>query len=143
MVTSAAPNAAGLAKAAAHANKAIGSLRETPFSAAGVNLRYQFEALPDPLLGALQSQMDDQLADADLRVASRSLIRSVEWRDGLLNIQCDEKEDASGWVVFNFHLQSTTADKLVAWLASTNAMAELADKLLSQMTESRLEETRV
>jgi hypothetical protein len=125
------PTAKRLGEACAVAARAIESLPETPFSAAGVNLRYQFDAMPDELLNALGSSLDDRLAEANFRTVERSLKRAVRWEQGVLNIQVQETENASGLLVLNFHRQSAEGGELREWLGQLQMMMQEANRLLA------------
>lgn len=112
------------------------ALPETPVSAAGVNIRFQFDALPDSVLGVVASPLDDSLADDEHVVSGRFLRRSVRWQDGTLNIEIEEKDNASGVIAFNFHCASVNPQTLREWLAKTAEMVPAANALMTMMTET-------
>ena len=124
------PNPEGLREASLVAARAIDSLPETPFSAAGLNIRYRFDTAPDPLLSFLGSGVDDPLADADFRVLHRALKRAVAWREGLLNIELESDQDGTGAVALNFHKDSMNGAELRRWLEQVGEMIDLAGHLL-------------
>ncbi|KAF0118186.1 MAG: hypothetical protein FD151_2223 [bacterium] len=96
--------------------KAIESLPETPFSAAGFNIRVKIDEIPDQILSALQAKIDDRLSDANLTIEKRSLTRTVKWREGVLNLTIHLEKELR--VELNFHRQSTVKEELIAWLMS-------------------------
>jgi len=74
-----APEAEALSRAAVVAARAISSLPETPFTGAGINLRYKFELMPDALLQAVRSEADDRFADLDHQISGKLLRRTFVW----------------------------------------------------------------
>lgn len=126
--------------AAALAQRAITTLPETPLTAAGVNLRYRFESIPDRLLAALNSSLDERLSDTDHRIAARSMMRQLPWRKGVLNLQIDCDEDASGLLQFNFHRGSANKDHLLKWLGRSDDMLATAGKLISETLKLTIDE---
>jgi hypothetical protein len=131
-------SADAIVRAAELAGRAITSLPETPVSAAGVNFRFRFGALPDELIAALKSPLDDRLSHADLRIRGRSLKRILGWKQGALNVDLQEHEDAAGILLFNFHLASSVGNELVAWLGQARTMHEHAIALLTGPFEAKL-----
>ena len=126
--------------AATIASRAITSLPETPMSAAGVNVRYRFEEIPDELSAAVNSSADNMLADADLKINSRVLKRELKWGDGVINFEINEQGDASGIVTFNFHRQSSVPAELRAWVENVDAMIGVAKKLLTETFKVKIED---
>ncbi len=107
---------------------------------AGVNLRYRFESVPDELLKALQSTLDDSLSEADQRIIGRALKRSVSWRQGQLNIEVVEDEKSGATVVLNFHRQSQVAQELQEWIGQADAMISTAKHLMTKTLKVTLED---
>jgi hypothetical protein len=125
------PSLDGLSKAAEIATRAIASLPETPVTAAGINIRFRFSALPDDAIEAGNSSgFDHRLADSAAKVFMRTTKRSLRWNQADLNIEIIEKDDVSGVVSFNFHRSSSVAAELTEWIGQVAAMHEEAITLL-------------
>lgn len=122
----------GIVAASAIAARAIEKLPETPVSAAGVNFRFRFDALPDVLTDALRSALDDRLALTDQHVQSRTLRRALAWKQGSLRIEVVEEEAASGTLLVNFHRANATGAELIAWFQEAKLMFEHTMTLLNQ-----------
>lgn len=112
------------------AQVAIGALRQlpqTPISACGVNIRYQYDELPATLIDVARSVVDDRLADAGHRIVERFVRRTLPYNDGVVNVEVIEKADVSGLVAFNFHRDSVVPDEHIAWLQQVHEMCEQAN----------------
>lgn len=123
-----------LQAAAVIAQRALQSLPETPVSAAGVNVKYRFDALPDSLLQLVASPLDDTLADAEHTIVGRHMRRTVKWQNGVLNIDIEEQDNVSGIVGFNFHCDSDDTQILRDWLGKVADMIPATDVLMTTMT---------
>lgn len=123
------PSARGLTRSAALVTRAINELSRTPMRAAGVNIRFRFDTVPESITTLLQSELDERLADKRLTTSSRGLQRAVRWEGGLLNLELSLEEDQSATVVFNFHRQSSQPAELNAWLGSTDAMVQVVGEI--------------
>jgi hypothetical protein len=124
-----------LERAAVAAGRCMTSLPETPVAAAGVNFRYRFDALPEPLIRVLRSSVDDRLADADERINGRAMKRVLPWRNGVLNMDLQQNEDASGVLLFNYHRGSSTIADLTEWLGQVATMHTHAIRLYAVVLE--------
>lgn len=113
-----------LANSVTIATRALTSLPETPMSAAGLNLRFLFDQIPDSLIEVGKSVIDDKLPDAGFEIVEKMLKRRIVWQDGVLNLEISEREDSSGLVVFNYHKNSNSPTELNEWLDSHVAMLE-------------------
>jgi hypothetical protein len=120
-----------LQAATAAAGRAIERLPETPVTAAGVNVRYRFQELPDRILEDLAGPIDDRLSDSGHTIAAKLLRRSLVWEGGLLNVEVQENSDGSGQVQFNFHLNSQAGEALREWLGRSPAMVAAAREILT------------
>lgn len=120
-----------LVKAAEVASKAIDSLRDTPLSAAGVNLRYRFETVPGEIARYLESPIDATLSDAKYHTETTFLRRGLAFEGGTLNLELLQ-ENASGTVLVNFHRDSASASDLVEWLSMAGTMVQTATSLLAE-----------
>lgn len=123
-----------LLRAAEAARNGIASLAQTPFVAAGINIRHAFERLPESLSGFCVSTLDPKLADLEHDIRRRTVTRSVVWHEGFLNIEIGASdEDGSGFLALNFHRASSDAEELSTWLGRTTDALETAKKLKSEV----------
>jgi hypothetical protein len=107
-------NAGCLKFAATVAARAVDNLPETPMVAAGINVRYRFEDIPDSLAELLVSSADDALASIDesTTLTSRGLRRELKWSEGVVNVEVQETGDTSCVVGLNFHRASPNSNEL-------------------------------
>lgn len=140
VISPARSSAAELERAATAAIHGLESLPETPFVAAGVNLRYRFTTLPERMVAMLESPIDDSLADASFVIAGSSLKRDLGWSEGTLNLDLHAERDSSGHILFNFHRQSPVKAELVAWLGMVESMVETTKDLLTRRFGMDLQE---
>lgn len=110
------PTYANLDHAKEIAVRAIEGLPETPLTAAGFNIRIKIDIVPDQLLNAIHAQIDNRLSDADFTFDRRSLTRTIQWQDGVLNLNVFQGTDLR--VELNFHRRSSESTELLAWLRS-------------------------
>jgi hypothetical protein len=96
--------------------KALEDLPRTPVFAAGLNLTYKSEKEIETLQQATGSPWDDRLSDKGFVIASRSIARSLKWRDGTINVGIVQTTSATSEVTFNFDFKSQSADTLRSWL---------------------------
>ena len=134
--------AQGLGKASKLAIKAIQSLPETPTTAAGINVRYRFDSLPDELIKIGSSGLDDRLAETDQKILAKTLRRSLAWKAGLLNIEVHEGQDASGFLIFNFHRESTKGRDLEEWLGQVESMTTSIEGMLQRTLKVKSNEVQ-
>jgi hypothetical protein len=121
--------AVALQRAAEVAQRALRSLPETPTSAAGVNIRYQFPALPDGLLELLRAPTDDVFSDADYVIEGSLTKRSLTLSPGVINVEINSGRSGDGAVTMNFHRASDAHSDLATWLSRTQEFVELSQKL--------------
>lgn len=117
-ITTEAPNLTNLAKAKQIASCAIQALPETPFSAAGYNVRFTMDEPTPRIAEALTAPIDSLLSDADRKIIAQGLRRTVEFGEGVLNLEVsnDSAEDFGLKVGFNFDLKSSSIDEIQHWL---------------------------
>jgi hypothetical protein len=132
------PSPESLVRAGEIAANAVMALPETPIHAAGINLRYKFDGLPETLIGALHSGLDDALGEAELRIEGRSMKRTLSWTPGHLNLEIVEGADASGLVVMNYHHAATIPAELSDWLGKTRAVCDHAIAFLQTTLKIKL-----
>lgn len=124
------PEPGELKRAAAVPVKAIASLPRTPVSAAGVNIRYEFDPVPDLLLTVLESGLDPGLGEAG-QIIGRGIKRTLSWGAGHLNLDVTQSK-ASAIVSFNFHRASADGGELTQWLDRVDEMAAEVRGLLAR-----------
>lgn len=143
IVQSEIPSEDGLKRSAEISLRAIESLPETPFTAAGINVRYMFSEVPDTLMPALGSVLDERLIDAEMTIISKGIKRAVSWKDGILNIEIRTNPNSSCEVLFNFHRQSTKMEELGEWLRHADLMIATAKDFLTHRLSLKVEEANV
>ncbi len=104
-----------LEKAMAYASAAITNLPETPFSAAGFNVRFRADEQSELLLQHTATQLDEALPLGGFTISDRSLARTIQFGDGVIRLQVGTDAEHTD-VSLNFHRQSGNRDELVAWL---------------------------
>jgi hypothetical protein len=110
----------GLTRAAGICQRAISELPETPMTAAGVNIRYRFEDLPDDVLAQVAAPLDDALALAEREIVNLSTRRTVKFDNGVVNLTVSCAPVGTGTVEFNFHRDSGEAEELSRWIGRTS-----------------------
>jgi hypothetical protein len=126
-------NFANLRKAMQLGARAMQELPETPFVAAGYNLRYRADPVPDALLDFLACDLDNRLADAGHVLTTRRRAASWKYMDGSLNLDV-ALDDTSCVVVLNFHRTSTDGRVLQQWLnCPLNKIEDAAEALLETL----------
>jgi hypothetical protein len=135
VVTPQEPTPEALAISVTIAKRALDSLPETPMTAAGLNLRYQYEQCPDALIEAGKSIIDDKLTDASFDISEKILKRKIIWDDGVLNLDIHERADASALVVFNYHKNSNVPGKLGEWLGKHEQMLDNSTTMIETLVE--------
>lgn len=97
--------------------RAVDELPRTPFVAAGFNIRYRIDEVPQDLGSVLNCGLDDLISEKSLSIRRRRLQRSVSYEDGSLNLELDVEPDKETIIQFNFHRGSTVAAELKSWLS--------------------------
>ena len=108
-----------LTRAAEICQRAIAELPETPVTAAGVNVRYRFDDLPDDVLANLRAPLDEALALAGHQIANSSTKRTVEFDVGVVNLTVIHSPAGTGTLEFNFHRDSGDPQELSRWIGRT------------------------
>src|SRR6266404_107175 len=75
-----------LKRATEIARKALQALPETPTSAVGVNIRYNFGTLPDELIDMVKAPIDQTLSDADFAIKGGVTKRALTFDSGVINV---------------------------------------------------------
>lgn len=130
VITPQVPNFELLEKCVAIAERALETLPETPFSAIGLNFRFKFDEIPDSLIEAGKSIIDDKLSDNEYKIHDKVLKRQIAWNDGFLNLDIQERENSSALIVFNYHKDSNTSTELCNWLKQHKEMHENTNKIM-------------
>jgi hypothetical protein len=127
-----AASARGLRDAANLLATAVRALPETPMTAAGVNVRYSIDPVPDELVHVVDSDADRRLADLGFgNIRDRALLRTVAWEEGVLNCEW-HVEPGVARAGYNFHLASNEFARLAAWIEKSEAMIADASRLTSE-----------
>lgn len=100
--------------------RALDELPETPFSAAGFNLRFRMTAPSDDLLETLNGQIDGPLADADFTVEHREIRRTISFAEGTINLSLVSTpgtgDETDVVVRLNFDRSARACQELRTWL---------------------------
>src|SRR5262249_4627697 len=96
--------------------RALEDLPQTPVFAAGLNLTFKSDAEIVALRHVTASQWDDHLSDKSFVITSRSIVRSVEWRDAMINVTITLEPTGASSVTFNFDYKSQSSEALKKWL---------------------------
>jgi len=102
------------------AQKALSSLPETPLSAIGVNFKYRITEIPDETLLLIDCKIDEALSDAGAIIASRSIKRVLKHDEGIINIDISWDHTGTGSIGFNYHLNATLPQQMIAWISKTS-----------------------
>ena len=102
--------------------RAIQGLPETPYAAAGYNIRIKFQEPTETFSENAKCSIDDVLSDAGYKIIQRELGRSLEMPPGVLNISLHQAEETA--LLFNFHRQSSKKEELIEWLGKPIADIE-------------------
>ncbi len=99
--------------------RALEDLPRTPVFAAGLNLGYKSENGIEAIQRITESSWDDRIDESSLVVASRSITRSINWRDGKINSTVTQEPNGPCSILLNFEFLSQEVDKLKQWLNLT------------------------
>lgn len=94
---------------------ALESLPQTPFIAAGFNVRFNAGESPTEILDICTSTIDAKMGELGHTISARGISRTINYGDGNLNININHINNKSE-VLFNFHRNSNKKDELVSWL---------------------------
>jgi hypothetical protein len=116
------------------AARAITNLPETPFSAAGFNIRFRITEPPADLIRSLEAPVDSRVSDAGFAIELRQLKRTLGYKNGSLNLDLRQGKGGSVRVELNFHMQSSDRTELTAWLAAPiDGVRETTDRVLREV----------
>jgi len=123
-----------LERAMTIAARAITNLPETPFSAAGFNIRFRITEPPADLIRSLEAPVDSRVSDAGFAIELRQLKRTLGYKNGSLNLDLRQGKGGSVRVELNFHMQSSDRTELTAWLAAPiDGVRETTDRVLREV----------
>lgn len=130
-----------LEQASEYAKRAIKSLPETPYVAAGVNFRFKFEKFEPSVISRFGTEMDDLLGDEGQEITSSFIRKTTSQDPGVLNLEVDLFHDTGkGSVLFNFHRDSADPDELCSWLDLQCEFKEKMVKLLQSLFDENYTE---
>lgn len=127
-VTTTEPNIESLERASGLCVRALQSLPETPVSAAGVNIRYRFQEIPDQVLDLVRAPLDSALSDAGFQFSGSVTKRTLTHNAGVINVQI-ANNGPEGTIEFNFHRDSTVPSELREWLSGVHSFVTLSDRI--------------
>jgi hypothetical protein len=107
---------ARLKRAMEVACEAMKSLPETPFSACGVNFRYEILDPESETLESLRSGLDNPVSDLEFEIAGRNCILTLKDEPGTMRFEVG-LNDKKLTALFNFHRESKKKEDLIAWLS--------------------------
>ncbi len=119
-----------LKRATEIARKALQALPETPTSAVGVNIRYNFGTLPDELIDMVKAPIDQTLSDADFAIKGGVTKRALTFDSGVINVEVSQGQAGDGSLTMNFHRDSTVSSDLQAWLSRVDEFVEQSRRIL-------------
>ncbi len=126
------PEFGSLDRARAAAARAVNDLPETPFTAAGFNVRYKIDDPSDDLLAATESGIDALLSDSGFAIQEKVLHRTVTWGEGAVKLTLHSQPETK--VEMNFHKRSAVQKELSDWLSTPiEDVKETVGKLLSEV----------
>lgn len=134
------PSYENLQRALEIADIALKELPETPVYAAGVNILYKIEDISEIILKYMTSEIDEALSDKNYQIATRILRRSINWRQGKLNLEITYDEQSLGGISLNFERQSKKINDLIEWVNTPieiikSTTQEILEKVLMLPTE--------
>jgi hypothetical protein len=125
-----------LEQARAKARDAIIGLPKTPLNAAGYNLRYQADVMPQPLMARFSEMLDRRFSDNDFHILGRQFHRVLEFHSGRLLVRVTRDPDDKAELLLNFDFQSKNADQLSDWLTvPINDIRDAAQRILRDVLE--------
>lgn len=120
-----------LEKARKYCCDAIDELPITPFLAAGFNIRYELSDPEQEFIGLLVLPLDDKISEEHLTIEGRGTVRSIAWKDGVINLQIKRVEADIYNIGLNFDKKSTDNTELKNWLnVPTDDIKSIVKKIL-------------
>jgi hypothetical protein len=130
-----------LARAMNIAKEAIAALPNTPYIAAGFNLRYRADDMPQPLTLRFSEDVDRRFSDHDFDIIGRLLNRSVRFDEGRLLVQVMHDLEGKSELLMNFERRSRDAGELQDWLSlPVGRVSDAASKVFTQVLQLQEED---
>ena len=124
--------------------KALKELPHTPLLAVGVNYHFIAEQPDDLLLQVFNLRDNDRLSDADIKIRSTVIQRSLLIQAHTVNLSLTLAEDKKVHVAFNFHKDTPNTEQAIAFLsAHSTDLKEKAFELLNKIYQSTVEPVAV
>lgn len=138
-------NGQNLAKAMNIACNALEDLPETPFSAVGINIRYTVTDPEAPFLELLGHDLDNAIASIGKKPTKRRISRTIEYKEGVVNIEVSQSDAESYQIEFNYHKDSNLQTELLRWLKMDSTeiqkyAIEFIEKVFKLSSEEELSE---
>lgn len=111
------PSYENLQRALQIALVALSELPETPVKAAGFNILYRIEDMPEVILRYITSEIDEALSDEKYHISSRVLRRSIVWGQGTINLEISCDDTSLGNISMNFERKSNDIKELIEWVS--------------------------
>ena len=136
-----------LERSASLAINAINELPQTPLQAVAFNVGYASNVHLDELDCFVKNPLDNKFSDQRLNMESKTVIRSMQWLGGSVNLTVMRKFEGepnstnqfADQVLFNIERKSDKVEDHVAWLSTT--MQTIRDLIKSVFEECFLIET--
>lgn len=114
------------------------SLRETPVSAVGINVKFQIqgEEIDPAEMASLVDHptVDNSVSEAGLEIVRRTVSRGLKYGEGVLNLEFASSLDQFD-VAFNFHKGTNNHDALSNWLKQDiTGVQSTVEKILSSVS---------
>ncbi len=120
--------------------KALKELPHTPLMAVGVNYVFIAEQPDEPLLRVFCLSDNNSLSDADVKIRSTLIHRSLLIQDQTINLSLTLADDNKVHVAFNFHKDTPSTEQAVAFLtAHSTDLKEKTFELLNKIYNSTVE----
>jgi len=95
--------------------RVLEALPVTPFTAAGINVHFRTDEDMERIIEIVSADIDRPLSDLGYTIKMRSLARTLEWKEGVINLAIGSAEKGFQ-VQFNFHRETREGPELVKWL---------------------------
>ncbi len=123
-----------LSRAAQIAAREIKSLPNTPLTAAGFNIIYRGDSLPDSLANLFSSSLDDGFTRETFEITGRGFRRFLKHESGVLAIFVEHPPETAATIHLNFQSTSTDAKVLADWISQPmDAIKKAVDRVLDKV----------
>jgi hypothetical protein len=130
-----------LARAMRIAKEAVAALPNTPFAAAGFNLRYRSTELPQTVTRIFSNELDQRISDNDYEIIGRQFQRLLKFDAGRLLVQVARDPDGKAEFLMNFERRSRDAAQLQEWLSKPiEEVRQKARNILSSVLQLQEED---